>query len=338
MADEKIKAESQGRSDVSVEAEPGDIRKRLMSSISFRSLRSERNIIDILKRMGWDTSHAAYYHDTISRKTREIDVVGRTTWRREHMVGTLRNYLSLVFEVKSNAGYHLIFAEGGVKRLASHQHWIGSDNDTRKGVLGQLEEIGLDPEQLRSVDQGLNDAASPNDGPILFKGLRAEPPEAPFYTSGYRETSIGNEKELDNSVLWRAGLALSSAVNSYKKFVFDNEMHDTIAFTTEAIKAGDSPLVEAMKWLEGFVRDYYLFHPILVIDSPMWAVKGSELEELKWCRFIETKLDGTYDWWFDVVHSSAIEAYLTELTQHYADFYQDKTMPDQAAPESDPGR
>lgn len=333
MAKEKTTAESKGEGSVSADAQTGDIRTRLMSTTSFRSLQSERNIIAVLKKLGWDTTHAAYYHDPIFGKTREIDVVGRAAWRREHEVGTLRNYLNLVFEAKSNAGYHLIFAPEELKRIGSHEHWIGSDNETRKSVLNRLEAIGVRPEQLREIDRSIDEAASPNDGIFLFHGLRATPPAAPFYTSAYRETNIGGEKELDNSVFWRAGRALFSAVNSYKEWIFNNEMHDTIAFTSEAIKAEDPPTIEAMKWLTGFVRDYYMFHPILVIDSPMWAVNGSELEPLKWCRFIETEFGGTYDWWFDVVHSSEVEVYLTKLSKHYANFY--KGVDETTVPDSD---
>lgn len=60
-----------------------------------------------------------------------------------------------------------------------------------------------------------------------------------------------------------AGRALFLAVRSYKEWAFDNEMHDTFAFSAEANKAGDSPTVEATKWLTGLVRDCSMFHPIL---------------------------------------------------------------------------
>lgn len=323
MAEQQDPAEDIGQPVVAVEEKADDIRKRLMATVSFRSLESERAIISILKKLGWDTTHAAYYQDPSTGKTRETDVIGRATWRRQHAVGTLRTYLNLVFEAKSNAGYHLIFAPETIAALKIHEHWIGSDDGTRKAILDRLESIGVAPEQLRAIDKGLDEAASPNEGVRLIHGLRAQPPAAPFYTSAYRETNFGNEKELDGSVLWRAGQVLFSAVTSYKQWVFDNEMSDTTAFTNEAIKAGDSPMVEAVKWLTGFVCDYYIFHPIVVIESPMWAVKGSDLEALEWCRFIQTEFGGTYDWWFDIVHSQHLEKYLNGLSEYYGDFYKE---------------
>lgn len=301
--------------------EAPDIRSLLWSSASVRSLESERAIIAVIEKLGWSTSHAAYYADPISGKTREIDVVARACWRRQHQVGELRACLNLVFEAKSNAGYHLVFAPTEVKRIAMHEHWIGFDDTTRKAVLKGLETIGVRSEQLRTLDTEIRHAASPNDGPVLIHNLRAKAPPAPFYASAYRETNVGNEKELENSVLWRAGQALNSVVRSYKTHIFGHEMGDMTAFTAEAIKAGDSPMDEALKWITGFLRDYYMFHPILVIDSPMWAVKGKEFEPLQWCRFIQTELGGTYEWWFDVVHSASLETYMSELAQHYRNFY-----------------
>lgn len=57
MVDEKKTIESKGEADAPADAEIVGIRKRLMSTTSFHSLQSERNIISVLKKLGWDTTH-----------------------------------------------------------------------------------------------------------------------------------------------------------------------------------------------------------------------------------------------------------------------------------------
>ena len=81
-------------------------------------------------------------------------------------------------------------------------------------------------------------------------------------------------------------------------------------------------ILGARKWNGQWVidgdslKEVYIFHPIVVIDSMLWKAESSELEQLKWCR-LRFAISGGSDWWSDVVQEDHFASYAAEVTEHY---------------------
>jgi len=227
--------------------------------------------------------------------------------------------LHVVIECKSAKAFHLLFLpEANDDQLESeiHYEWLGRDEHEPE-LLEILNTSGLTHHQVKAVLHGLHDATFLDTDLSVFK-LILSPPNLPMRASAFRETNTATDKELDTSVLWRAGLALSSAISSFKE--------RDLSFALDSVRAGAKWQVEHRDGtaIEEVLSRYTvateminLYHPIVVIDSALWAIKDSKLERIKWCRLEQRTLNGKEDWWCDVVQSDSFQEYVVVLTKHY---------------------
>jgi len=295
-----------------------DIQSKLIGSPSFHSLTAEQEILALLQSNDWQAVHGCFYVDSKTDKLREIDVLGRRIWERKLKSGVESADVHLIIEVKSVKGYHLLFSAlaGSAAYRQANEFWIGYEGEHRDPIITTLANIGLSPDNAASVLKALQKAAYPKDTPRLSR-LQVDPPPAEVYASAFRETNVGGEKDLEGSVLWKASLSLASMVSSLKQ--------QTINYIVESLKDEAEaasmfkldPIAQIIKFFDYFVRTVDLYHPILVIDAPLWLVKKGELSEIKWCRFQQLDTHGRAEWWFDVVHSGHFNKFVQDLTKYY---------------------
>jgi hypothetical protein len=154
--------------------------------------------------------------------------------------------------------------------------------------------------------------AFPDGVALAYTLLGIEPPEVPYVVSAFRETNSANERDLDSSVLWKAGSTLRSAFKA--QVLHSREYHlEAIAFTDEA-----DELHLSTDFIHRHVRmvDYYL--PVVVLRSRLWVVKNKTIEEVPSFRFVQLDHLGDISWWFDVVQFDYFEEYAATVTKHYS--------------------
>jgi hypothetical protein len=300
-----------------------DLIHKLENSTAMQSLAMEKHVASRLQKLKWDVVHSCYYTDTKENKPREIDVTGKQVWVR-HMKGYLDDVLRLhvIIECKSAKGFHLLFAStAGDNYIGKpHDQWFGQESDIHRLRLADtLTSSGLNKAQMSTVIGHYNRIAyqdeevSPEQ---LYVGLL--PPL--LQASAFRETNFGVDKELETSVLWKAGLALSSAISSFKE--------DYILGCLDDIKLGvdmallnsedeDSVVQEIIDELNSRAGQLDLYHPIVVVDCMLWDVTGAEPKRVEWCRLKQSDIHHLGEWWFDVVSYDCFDRYITELTNHY---------------------
>ena len=100
---------------------------KLAESASFHSFRSESAVCDALKSLRWNAKHGAYYEDLETKKQREIDVIAQQFWSRKTKNGDQRVRITVLIEVKTMKGFHLLvspFEEDGFS-FYQNVHWLG---------------------------------------------------------------------------------------------------------------------------------------------------------------------------------------------------------------------
>ena len=146
--------------------------------------------------------------------------------------------------------------------------------------------------------------------------LRIEPPPVEHCFSAFRETNGKSEKDLDNSVLWRAVLALRSAVASSKAERIDGLACD-FNVDLEVARRQKLPFKSALGTIDIHARSIYLYLPIVIIQSRIWSAHSTNPEELRWARLIQNGTFGDTQDWVDVVNFSYLEEYLRTQSNHF---------------------
>ncbi len=297
-----------------------DLVTRLKNSTAMQSLTMEQSVAKRLRKLKWDVVHSCYYVDPKESKLREIDVTGKQVW--SHQINkddcsTLR--LHTVIECKSAKGFHILFAcESRGHTGSIHAQWLGArDSAHRIRLADTLSSLELNRTQINTIINHYNKLAYEDENlPTTKLHINTLPPK--FHASAFRETNIGSDKELEASVLWKAGLTLSSVVESFNEEFLFGVMDDIKLASDMTLLYGDGNVVPAIIDELNLRGDLInLYHPIVVIDCALWSVKDSKPKPIQWCRLKQSNLDDFSDWWFDVVSYDYFDQYITELTSFY---------------------
>ena len=138
-----------------------------------------------------------------------------------------------------------------------------------------------------------------------------------WHAGAFREHNIGGEKELDNSVVWKAQMALSSAFRAFEESNVALALADLPTEIEVARQCGENPADAAANHLFVSLDFVYLYHPIVVIDTPIWAIVRDQPKLIEWCRLYRQDAFGHSDWWFDLVEADKFEVYARSLSAHY---------------------
>jgi hypothetical protein len=299
-------------------SEEDSLRELLTKSESFNSLRQEQEIHETFANIGWRSVHGAYYKDLQTGKTREIDVIAMQVWERRLRNSEQIIRVKVLVEAKSMKGFHLIFSDSRGIGYSGAEHclWFGYDEILQRRLKDELLEHGLAADQVSAGVKKFSEIAFPRDTALVSR-LLIEPSPATHSSSAFRETNIANAKELDNSVLWRAGQSLFSAVASLKEEVRHYHV-EWIPVAIEYAREHDiHPVAEIGLGLKRHLNMVDIFHAVVVVDAQLWMQKSFGIERVPWCRFMQPDALGTPQWWFDVVDYESFSTFSRELTAYY---------------------
>jgi hypothetical protein len=233
-----------------------ELTERLAKSQAVQSLVSEQRVQGVLRELGWTTQQSYFYRDTVTNKVREMDVVATQFWKSRRVKRYRIARLHLLVEVKSATGFHVVFSDASKQTVERSPDalWLGlEDRATRLQIAKSLEVGGLDADEISSVMGELTSMAYPRGRASIFH-MHANAPNAPLKSSAFRETNIGTDKDLDNSVLWRAVQTLESCKNAMKERGMDDALEDLSDEIDLARHLKQKPADIARQWLQDEFR------------------------------------------------------------------------------------
>lgn len=298
-----------------------DLKARLLKSAAVKSLASELRIAASLREFGWSTSHGSFFTDPITAKLRETDVLAKRLWQRRLGSQEQIAHLDLIVEVKSIRDHHLVFAPSSFSSSYAvvERGWIGYASErgpSQARLTEALERADVKTSNISVILERFFDLAYPA-GMMAVRDLTLNPPPAPFAASAFRETNVGGQKDLNASVFWKAAQTLSTFVDHASTHSMQGSF-EFVEFVSDYARLRNLDVVEAvLDELAREVQRIRLFHPVIVVDASLWALKNGDLEELSWCRFHRLNKDGLMSTWYDVVQSKVLSDYLGLVTEHY---------------------
>lgn len=299
---------------------PAEVKQSLVEilarSDAYRSLQAEDAVARRLMKLRWSTTRSAYYVDPKEGKSRELDIVATSRWEKKRKHDEVWVRVHLFIEVKTNSDYHILLSGRGadVHSYGANEYWLGYCNETRRLLEQQLEKFHVPPDEIFAYMHQMERVAFPNHR-MRTAVLRVGVPHVPTY-SAFRETNGGKEKELDNSVLWRAALALRSAIRSSRLERMDEVARD-LEGELEFARRQKEPYITATQCVGWNASRLDLYLPIVVIQSRLWAEKAGILEELRWARLAQYGASGHAQDWVDVVNFDHVSEYLKAQTNWY---------------------
>lgn len=289
----------------------------LKRSDAYKSLRAEQAVNACLIKLGWRTTQSPYYLDKKTGKLRELDVVASGHWRKPLKAGDLIAKVTIFVEVKTNSEFHILCSGLAEKPFTfeSNEYWIGYSEETRQKIEERLSRFNLENEAVLDFIHHIEKISFPKNT-MRTSALRLDPPPVENCFSAFRETNGKTEKDLDNSVLWRATLALRSAVQSAKEERIEGLAID-LATDLEVARRAKQPFQSATATIERHACSLNLYLPIVVIQSRIWSAQSAEPEELKWIRLIQYGTFGDTQDWVDVVNFNYLEEYMNIQSEYF---------------------
>ena len=299
-------------------AEPNaEFLRKLNESDAVRALRAERQLLEDLRKANWNGVQGAIYRDRESHKLREIDVVAHRMWQKRSRKQDYFVRITTVAEVKSAKGYSLVFSPcGGIDLHSLQRVWLGAHEICPRMYQATLRRCGLSGAQIRKLWKALGKEAAPN-GIMIMADVCPDPPGQILMASSFQETNSCTTKDLDASVLWKASLAVSSAVVVLKQSAL-RLAGDWMIFAARVAHDSDEDVMStALKEVHHCVRQMYFFHPVVVIESNMFAVQEGDIMSIQACRLVRLNQFGHAVGWVDVVASHQAKEYFKMITHAY---------------------
>jgi hypothetical protein len=299
-------------------------RDYLLASPAFKSLNTEVELSEFIQSMGWRTVQGAYYKDSVTEKFRELDIFARRLWESNLDKDLLINICCLA-EVKSASDFNVVFSDFNnyydnhflLNSFIGYDYpEIGNAKNYKKRVDSILKKRGIDSFFTKKVFQEVEDNIFPNSVSI-FADLPRIAPSINNVSCSFREFNGKNEKELDNSVLWRANQALISAATAENEEKYFNKLSD-LETNIDFCILNQLPLHETLvSEITRGAKRISLLHPVVITDSNLWLAGHNDVEPLKYCRFVQNNFYGHTKWWIDVVNYNHYKEYFQLMTKSY---------------------
>ena len=193
-----------------------DFLTKALKSPAALSLFDEQAFCQAFETHGWSTVHSAYYTDSLTNKDRESDVVAHQRWVRKVRKAEERYYLYMLAEAKTLKDYTILASPPRKPPTLRSQtsYWVGYDEQFLSALRNRCQALGVLPEQERACRISLSQYCYPDEFAVAKSLLEVTPPEAAHYAGAFRETNMSSEKDMDNSVVWKAGAGLRSAFHA----------------------------------------------------------------------------------------------------------------------------
>jgi hypothetical protein len=317
---------------VKAEASSADqrpIAEKLRDAPGIRSLDIEQEVARALRRKKWDVRTGVYYKDPLEDKYREFDVLASLSWKQRKRsgkrgpdgaagAGLPTAMLNVLAECKSLTDWHIVFGEPclpGVNRLST---WPGHELESAKwGIVEQIRGYQRTAGEPLDIARKLAEAMFPKERSRTWR-VTIDPPHLSTYSSSFRETKPGADRELDSSVLWKAFRELRAAFESYRLASLELARDHILGAADAARFYDEDPVASAVSAAEDITNDASFFHPVVVLDARLWRYRGGRMTEIPYARLIQMEgRRGGAEWWADVVHRRNLDAYVDELTTDY---------------------
>jgi hypothetical protein len=308
-----------------------EISEKLLSSEATKSLLSENKIKIEFQNEKWNTIHSPYFVDPSSNKLREVDIIGRMFFKKEIKKDIeIGSDIILIIEVKSISNYHII-CEGEIPndhypKESNHRIWLGYDSYARnKRVIDMLKKTAIKDLNKQKIIKAFQKWMFPdsrsivgNFSPNIYNDIKR--------FSAFRETNIGNTKDLDSSVLWKAFLSLNSACEGYELFEWNFIESDFLSSIDYAMAFKKDPLKVLKKsFYEVHMLRHTSIHKVLVVDSMLWTC-SNDVSPLEYFRLLQRNVVGHKENWIDIVNINSLKKYVAKITQHYNEFFEKQQM------------
>lgn len=293
------------------------LKEKLLKSSAVNSMTIERKVFDSLITKKWDVTHSPYFIDSESKKNRELDICASKFWINKKEDFTCRIYL--LIECKSLKGYHIIVdnKRSNTNYYELKDFWIGNDNIYHYKKLRKImRKNNINKKSINSIIQQLDKYCCPSstyrNADFIFDAC-----EIPAFNV-FRETNISNTKDIDNSVIWKCQQSLTSCIESFDKGLWKeieysiNEIQNNLLYEKGDLEneLTESLIIEA--------KHKKITHPIIIIESNLWELKGDRLEKINYFRLCFQQINDT-ELWIDVVHIDFIDEYFDKL-EYYDEF------------------
>jgi hypothetical protein len=296
-----------------------DLKQKILSSEYYKSLKMEELVTAAFLGQGWSAINGCFYNDLKENKVREIDCVATYGASQKEEYGVVR--IHIVLECKTMAGYHVI-ANQSLYQSEFYNvlySWFGSHIMDKKYIIEQIEMVDLPKVTIKKIGKEINEWLYPNEPFRITKMMIDQFGEFDCHSS-FREANVGNVKELDNSVIWRASQSLKSAIIAFKHERNEdsrNDIHSLIERIPKNSFIRDDLRADVIRKIESRTNLVDIYHPIIVTDASLFVSKNDDLVETNTIRLSETGIMSSYGWWYDVVASSYIEKYIADLCGYY---------------------
>ncbi|HUW29208.1 MAG TPA: hypothetical protein VMV97_11430 [Sulfuriferula sp.] len=296
------------------------LHKKLLDSDSNQSFATEEVVASTLEKLGWNSVQGAIYLDPKELKAREIDILAHRVWRTKAKAEQDATVV-LAVECKTMRGFHILVNDVPRRDLnfqnSGLSHWLGySIHDDRDRLIDILHKHQYSVSEISKILQKVSRICYPKDIARVNRLIVKPAPVHSNFTA-FRETNIGDEKNLESSVFWRAILTLDSCTNSLKRSLTDGLLDDLKVDAT-ALEQDDEEKMSVFSWpADEYSRRLSLYHPIVVTDAKLWCSSHGKLVELEAARYVRTDGFHGVDKWFDVVQREHFSEYATRLATYY---------------------
>ena len=261
----------------------------------------------------------------VSGKFREIDILGKMSFSTNQKE-LQYSEIAIIIEVKSLSNYHLIFDADlkNNKILSNYAIWPGYDIYNQYSKLKAiLERTEFSSKQKKEFINFFKNKTFPDEFSAIAE---IKPPtfrEINSYTS-FRETNTNVTKDLGNSVLWKSFQSLESACRGYEDYMWESLDNDIIYFS-ESLLSNKSKKIEGID-LDSDINRHISLHKILVVEANLWNIIDNKPSEINYCRLVQSEIYDDGRKWIDVVNFKYFDEYITNVTKHYLNFYENKQM------------
>lgn len=301
------------------------IDKKLAQSDAYHSIRAEHTTFNILNAHKWKPIHSPYYKDMISGKLRELDLTGRQIWCKDIENHKLIARIHIYVEIKSASAFHILCAgETAQRSFGQNEYWPGYCDETKLKVQSTLDSFGISLSKSRDYLHELDKLIFPKST-MLTAPIRIQPMPADQCYSAFRETDTNKEKDLDNSVLWRAISTLNSAINSAKSESINKLLSD-FTLELEMCRRKKADLTLSLGSIKSSSRAIDFYIPLVLIESRLWSALNHEPEEIPWFRFVQNNTFGASGNWTDVINSKYLDTYLSALSKYLEETFSERDM------------
>jgi len=296
-----------------------ELTEKLIKSDSIRSLQMESLVANSFSTNGWSTVKGCYYQDKKDNKVREIDCVSTCVRQYEKSGFLLR--IHIVIECKTMKDYHIIVGGADPKAdfFSTTYSWFGRFKDNKTFIVELIDRKGLTDSTINRVMTEMEEYFYPHE-PKRITDMNINPYGCDVCSSCFRETNSKIDKELDNSVIWRASQALKSAITSFQIGFNENIKDDMREYFSKLKRRNLIQDAERKKFhaqIDLITNCIDIYHPIIVTDAQIWMSNNDQLQRINKFRFSETGLMASMKWWYDVVSSEYISEYISNICEYY---------------------